>query len=215
MRSINEIPLFPLGLVLLPHMALPLHIFEERYKLMIQECLDQGMAFGIVYARDSNIERIGCTARVTDVLKRYEDGRMDILTKGERRFLITSLDETRPYLQAAVRYLEDDTEPPEQDLLRLGAGALALFKELNRLLGSAFTADPSPGLDVAQVSFLVAGHEVFVPDERQELLVLTSPASRLEKVIELLRRKIETLKAQQEIRRIIGGNGKARDGVRV
>jgi Lon protease-like protein len=213
MGSVDHIPLFPLGLVLLPHMALPLHIFEERYKLMIRECLDQGKAFGIVHVRDSNIERIGCTARITDVLKRYEDGRMDILTKGERRFLITSLDETRPYLRAAVRYIEDDTEPLEQDSLRLGAGAVALLKDLNRLLGRAAGAGPPPSLDLADLSFFVAGHEAFVPDERQELLGSTSPAARLEKVIDLLRKKIETLKAQQEIRRIIGGNGKVRDRV--
>jgi Lon protease-like protein len=80
----NRIPLFPLGLVLLPGMALPLHIFEERYKQMISECLAARTSFGIIWFDGQSIHSVGCTARVIKVLHRYEDGRMDILTKGER-----------------------------------------------------------------------------------------------------------------------------------
>jgi Lon protease-like protein len=77
------IPLFPLGVVLLPEMILPLHIFEERYKTMIGQCLDQDEEFGIVYFNGKKMEEVGCTARILKVLKRYDDGRMDICHFGQ------------------------------------------------------------------------------------------------------------------------------------
>ena len=77
---LSKIPLFPLGLVLLPKMNLPLHIFEERYKLMISECLADSRPFGILYFDGDSIHSSGCTARITEVVERYDDGRMDILT---------------------------------------------------------------------------------------------------------------------------------------
>ena len=83
MQSGIKIPLFPLGLVLLPQMPLPLHIFEERYKLMIGECLEKNEEFGIVYFNGTDIQAIGCTASIHKVVKRYNDGRLDILTRGD------------------------------------------------------------------------------------------------------------------------------------
>jgi ATP-dependent Lon protease len=80
------IPVFPLGVVLLPQMKMPLHIFEKRYKVMINGCIDQEKPFGIVYFDGKQIQKIGCAASITKVLKRYGDGRMDILTIGEKRF---------------------------------------------------------------------------------------------------------------------------------
>lgn len=210
MRSDNILPIFPLGVVLLPHMPMPLHIFEERYKVMITECLDQRQDFGLIYVKESKIQRIGCSARITDVIKRYEDGRMDILTVGGNRFLITSIDETRPFLQGAVLYFDDEIEEPEQDLLELGIRALELLKNMNRLAGSDTEGVPPEGADLSLLSFFIAGHEGFSFDERQELLEMTSPAARIEREIELLDRKIEILNAREEIRRITGGNGKMR-----
>ena len=94
-----KIPLFPLGVVLLPGMRLPLHIFEERYKLMISECLADGRPFGLVYFDGDSIHAIGCTARVTEVIKRYDDGRMDIITRGERRFVVEEFIEEKTYME--------------------------------------------------------------------------------------------------------------------
>ena len=91
MLSETVIPLFSLGLVLLPQMPLPLHIFEERYKLMIGECIGSNTAFGIVYFNGSDIQTIGCTATILKVLKRYSDGCLDILTHGENRFAIKDM----------------------------------------------------------------------------------------------------------------------------
>jgi Lon protease-like protein len=105
-----RIPLFPLNTVLFPGTALPLHIFEERYREMIGECVAQNRVFGVVRAEGDSLAIIGCTARVVRVLEQYPDGRMDILCEGEERFEIEGLDESRIYLQADVDFFDDDGE---------------------------------------------------------------------------------------------------------
>ena len=107
MNSNITIPLFPLGVVLVPDSQLPLHIFEERYKLMINMCLDEKKVFGIVYFNGNEVSNIGCTARILKVQKRYADGRMDIITCGDRRFLIHELIDEKAYLQAGIEYFDD------------------------------------------------------------------------------------------------------------
>src|SRR5215472_15538956 len=98
------LPLFPLDLVLFPHTPVPLHIFEPRYKELIGECLEQRTPFGIVRAKDDGIAEIGCTAEILDVAKRYDDGRMDIVCEGRRRFEVMQVNEDRSFLQAEVSY---------------------------------------------------------------------------------------------------------------
>ena len=208
MRSDSYLPLFPLGVVLVPHMPMPLHIFEERYKLMVTECLEQGQEFGLIHVRESKLQRIGCSARITDVLNRYEDGRMDILTVGVNRFLLTSIDESRPFLQGAVLYFEDEIEKPEPEPLRQSLRAFYLLKMLSRLGGSDTDIAPPAGADLSLLSFFIARHEGFNFDEKQELLEMTSPAARIEKEIEWLEKKIDILHAQEEVRKITGGNGR-------
>lgn len=211
MNSAIDMPLFPLGVVLLPQMPMPLHIFEERYKLMIKECLEQELEFGVVYWKDSGIRRIGCSARITDLLRRYEDGRLDILTVGTQRFLITSLDESRHFLRASVQYFEDDAQKPEAHVLQRSMKALELLEAFNRLAGSEENPAPPLRADVSLLSFFIAGHDAFTLDEKQELLELLSPAARIEKEIEWLSKKMENLRTRKEIRRITGGNGKVRN----
>jgi Lon protease-like protein len=105
-----RIPLFPLNTVLFPGTALPLHIFEERYREMIGECVAQDRVFGVVRAEGDSLAIVGCTARVVRVLERYPDGRMNILCEGEQRFEIEGLDESRTFLQADVDFFDDDGE---------------------------------------------------------------------------------------------------------
>lgn len=105
---IMRIPLFPLDTVLFPGAALPLHIFEDRYREMVGECLAQKKAFGVVRADGEQMSIVGCTARIVRMVRRYDDGRMDILCEGERRFEIEGLDESRGFLQADVEFFEDD-----------------------------------------------------------------------------------------------------------
>jgi Lon protease-like protein len=103
-----RIPLFPLDTVLFPGAALPLHIFEDRYREMIGECLARETEFGVVRGEPDRLAVIGCTAKIVRVLERFADGRMDILCEGARRFEIEGLDDSRSFLQADVEFFEDE-----------------------------------------------------------------------------------------------------------
>lgn len=128
------LPLFPLQLVVFPGSAIPLHIFEDRYKEMVGEAEAAGTEFGIVLAKDGGIVNTGCTVIVETVLKRYPDGRFDVLTRGRRRFLIRSLDQEKEYLRGEVEYFnDDDTESAPLDLRRQ---AIAAFREMREALSS-------------------------------------------------------------------------------
>jgi Lon protease-like protein len=129
--SIMRIPLFPLNTVLFPGTALPLHIFEGRYREMIGECLAQDRVFGVVRAEGESLAIIGCTARVVRVLERFPDGRMNVLCEGEQRFEIEGLDESRIFLQADVELFEDDdgegsTRPQREECAALHFATLHL-----------------------------------------------------------------------------------------
>jgi Lon protease-like protein len=154
------IPLFPLGLVVFPGNAIPLHIFEDRYKEMVGEAEAAGTEFGIVLAREGGIVNAGCTVSVETVLQRYPDGRFDVMTRGQRRFGIAALNQEKPYLRGEVEYFDDeDTEPPPQALRQK---ALHAFEQMRRALANAAqdAADQEdgerPDLNNPRLSFQLA-----------------------------------------------------------
>lgn len=106
----KRIPLFPLDVVLFPGAALPLHIFEPRYKLMIRRCLNMKIQFGVVLAQKNGMATVGCTAAIVSVVKQYPDGKMDILTRGETPFQIKEVFEDQPYFEAAIECLADSAD---------------------------------------------------------------------------------------------------------
>ena len=110
----DRIPLFPLNVVLFPGEELPLHIFEPRYRRMVRECLDGRSPFGLLLAMDDGVTHVGCTAEILEVVKRYPDGRMDIITVGRDPFRIVELFTEDPLLEGQVDYLEDRDAPVEQ-----------------------------------------------------------------------------------------------------
>ena len=146
------IPLFPLQLVVFPRVHLPLHIFEDRYKQMVGDAIRDGSEFGIVLAKEDGILSSGCTVKVEKVLEMYPDGRMDILTRGQRRFEIVSLNEEKDYLQAEVAYFDDDDLAPVAAELR--DQALDNYRALSLLASARGHSDPD--LEDRQVSFQVA-----------------------------------------------------------
>jgi Lon protease-like protein len=109
-----RIPLFPLDVVLFPSMPLPLHIFEPRYKTMVGRCLDEGIEFGMVFAENRSVARIGCTAEITRTIKKYADGRLDILTEGRAAFRIVEMLNEKEYYEAVVDYLPEDVTPQDR-----------------------------------------------------------------------------------------------------
>jgi Lon protease-like protein len=201
------IPLFPLGLVLMPQLLLPLHIFEDRYKLMISECLNAHKEFGIVFFNGNEICNIGCTTRILRVLKRYDDGRMDIGTKGDKRFIIHELHEEKPYLQARVEYFDDVIEPEKDELRGLAQKGISLLKQLDKLSHNQDTYRDVDIGDLKSISFLIAGSEGFTYEEKQKFLEMTSTYQRLNKAVASLENLIQRMKLTAKIKKIIEGNG--------
>jgi Lon protease-like protein len=145
------LPLFPLGVVLLPHNRLPLHIFEPRYREMIGEAIRDGSEFGVVLATEKGVVNLGCTARVERVTRQHADGRFDIVSVGVRRFEIVLLNEEKDYLRAAVQFFDDDDPGPAPIAAR--EQALAAFQALKGIEGLEIeTPDP----DTPQLSFHLA-----------------------------------------------------------
>lgn len=108
-----RIPLFPLEVVLLPGMPVPLHIFEPRYKTMVGRCLKEKIEFGIVLAQHHSAVSIGCTAEIVRKVRDYSDGRMDIIVEGRAIFRIIDLLDEKEYYEAVVDYLPEDATPQD------------------------------------------------------------------------------------------------------
>jgi Lon protease-like protein len=204
------LPLFPLHVVLFPDESLPLHIFEERYKQMIGECLESAKLspedgeFGVICAREGKLESAGCTARIKDVIRRYDDGRLDILTRGHRRFEIGTIDNERPYLQGAVTFFEDDDfEPlPEAETER----GLSLFRELLKRLPSA-TSPAEVRSHTGQISFRMAAALPIGLEFKQQLLALRSELGRMRLLADLMTKLIPALDQRESARSKASGNG--------
>ena len=173
------LPIFPLELVLLPGVPLPLHIFEPRYKEMIAECLEQKKPFGVVRASSDGVAEIGCTAEIMSVTKKYDDGRMDILTRGVERFEVIDVNEDRSFLQAEIAVVQDEDES-SKPATEMVTQAVRLHAEIAKLAG----AEPSgPGEHAGNLSFLLAGSLPLDLDFKQSLLSTLSEAKRLEAVV--------------------------------
>lgn len=205
--SQNTIPLFPLGLVLMPQMPLPLHIFEERYKLMIGECLSENKEFGIVYFNGSDIQTVGCTASIESVLKRYDDGRLDILTRGMTRFVIKEMYDQKLYLEAEVTFFADEFEQDKESCKALADKGMGLLEQFSGISDMQDEYHFLEDLDFQSISFFIAGCEGFSYEEKQQFLEMSSTHERLKKSVGSLEKIIARTKITAEIHRIIGGNG--------
>ena len=171
------LPIFPLELVLLPGVPLPLHIFEPRYKEMIAECLAQKKPFGVVRASPDGVADIGCTAEIMSVTKKYDDGRMDILTRGVERFEVIQVNEARSFLQAEISVVEDEPGKPATEMV---TQAVRLHAEIAKLAGTELSGPDEHG---GNLSFLLAGSLPLDLDFKQNLLSTLSEAKRLEAVV--------------------------------
>ena len=190
------LPIFPLELVLLPGVPLPLHIFEPRYKEMIAECLEQKKPFGVVRASSEGVADIGCTAEITSVTKKYDDGRMDILTRGVERFEVIEVNEERSFLQAEISVVQDEDEP-EKPAAQMVAQAMRLHAEIAKLAG---TEPSGPDEHAANLSFLLAGSLPLDLDFKQNLLSTLSEAKRLEAVVSYLETVLPGLRRASKAR---------------
>jgi ATP-dependent Lon protease len=204
----DRIPLFPLNVVLLPGATLPLHIFEPRYRQMVRRCVDEKSEFGILLGLPKGIVRVGCTAQVTEVLKRYDDGRMDIITVGRSPFRITKLINADAYAKDAL--LEGDVDLLDDRDARVDA---RMRSELSRLYEVCHTLvfDDYPKNIEAEapeyLSFVVAATLPLDLMWKQQVLELRSEADRQERLVGYLREWAPHLQKQEKSRARAGGSG--------
>jgi Lon protease-like protein len=194
------LPLFPLDVVLFPGMEMPLHIFEPRYKEMIGECLEEKKQFGVVRVRENALAEIGCTAEITALVKKYDDGRMDIATIGRRRFEIVEVKSERIFLQADVLFVDDEPSTPSPENI---ARALELHAQVVGALGEEADAEA----DSPQLSYDMAGALPIDLEFKQTLLGVRSEAERLEGLIEFYEAILPKLEKGARRRQKAGGNG--------
>lgn len=176
----NELGLFPLGIVLLPTERLPLHIFEDRYKELVEECLEQDAEFGLVYADSDGIREVGTRARVAEVLTRFEDGRLNILVEGGERFQVEELTDGRSFHTAQVSPVADAEDAADDAAIE---DAMRVFGVLRDVTGSE--VEP-PDQASPQLSFALAGKVELAAGEKLMLLRELSERRRIELVQELL-----------------------------
>jgi Lon protease-like protein len=203
--TLIRIPLFPLPLVLFPHAILPLHIFEPRYKQMIRECIDAESKFGVILAGDRGIAKVGCTAEVTEVTRQFDDGRMDIQVEGRGAFEIESVVEEKPYYEANVRMLEDDTDAKNA---AIPENLLELYARCHILLFGGepeeFDRDNNESL-----AFAIAEDLPLDVEDKQTILALRDENERLARLVPMLNQLIPQAEVRYRMRRKAGGNGHA------
>ncbi|PYT01496.1 MAG: ATP-dependent protease [Acidobacteria bacterium] len=215
--GINELPLFPLQLVLLPNEVLPLHIFEPRYRQMLDDIELRRNLFGIAYFDEDGgitgrppVGSVGCAAEIREK-SLLPDGRSNIVTAGVIRFRVLEyLDTGTPYLTCAVEFFEDDLENPD-DLEPIADEVFDLFERIAKaafkLSGSRGTFPEIPRTDPERLSFLVTAAFNLDDDVKTKLAEITSTKERLTKLRSLLLQAVDKMEANAEIIKAAQTNG--------
>ena len=205
-RLCSDFPLFPLGIVALPGELIPLHIFEERYKTMINECLESEHEFGIVWLSDDGLREVGCACAIDRVLERMDDGRLNLLVRGTRPIRVLERLGHLPYPAGVIEFVEDREDPPDPDL------ATAAHEAYAELVKRATDRDPDAE-ELAQMSaYAMAATVDFGLDAKQGLLDMRSENARLRLVTRLFRAAIKRLELVDRVQERAQSNGKVRFG---
>src|SRR4051794_8774415 len=198
--GVEEIGLFPLGLVLLPSERIPLHIFEPRYRELIGDCIEQDLEFALVFADEGGVRETGTRAHVAAILERLDDGRLNVLVEGGRRFVVERLTEGRSFMTAQVDEVDDE---PGDVAAETRVAAVGAFRALAALAGAEAELDESS----PYLSFELAAQVELAADEKQFLLESRSEQERLERVAELLDEARRALIATRELGDVAKKNG--------
>jgi len=210
-EQLAEFPLFPLGMVALPREGVPLHIFEQRYRVMIERCLQaqaasEGGEFGIVWLAEEELKGIGCACEIERVLERMDDGRLNILARGTRPFRLLERQDHLPYPAGVVEFLEEEAEQLDE---QAAGGARELYRELVRQATDRDLGEE----DLEELdSYGMAANVEFGTDAKQELLELRSENARLALLSMLLEAAIERLESVERAQARARSNGKVRFG---
>jgi Lon protease-like protein len=205
-EPVSDFPLFPLGIVALPEEVIPLHIFEERYKTMMNECLDEEREFGIVWLSDDGLRDIGCACRIEQVLERMDDGRMNLLARGTRPIRVLERQGHLAYPAGVIEYVEDRDDAIDPELL---ASARAAYAELVK---RATDREPTAEELADMSAYGMAATVDFGLDAKQGLLDLRSENARLRLVARLFRAAMKRLDFVDRAQARARSNGKVRLG---
>jgi Lon protease-like protein len=202
----HHFPLFPLGLVALPSEQIRLHIFEERYRTMINECLEHDREFGIVWFSDEELKPAGCACEIERVLERMEDGRLNILARATRPFRLLEREDTLAYPAGTVEFVGDSDEAPED------AAAEPAREAYSALVLAATDDEPDPELLAQMSAYEMAATVEFGLEAKQRLLELRSENARLRLLARLLRAALKRLDFVDRAQARARSNGKVRFG---
>lgn len=199
---VQDFPLFPLGMVALPTESVPLHVFEERFRIMIEECLEGESEFGIVWLSDEELKPVGCACEIERVLNREDDGRFTIVVRGTRAFRLLERQEDLPYPAGIVEFLSEQEEPSDEDLAHEA-------RELYADLVEAATDRTLSEEELAILSaYSMAATVDFGTDAKQELLELRSENARLRLLTLLFRAAIKQVELSERAQVRAHSNGK-------
>lgn len=208
----RSLPLFPLGIVALPTESVPLHIFEERYRRMVEQCLHAQeigsgeREFGIVWLSEEELKPVGCACEIERVVERMEDGRLNIVARGTRPFRLLRRQDDLPYPAGMVEFLAETAEEPD-------AHAADEARELYRDLVLAATDRELGAAELLELdSYRMAATVEFNEDAKQQLLELRSENARLRLLTLLLRAAIDRLDLIERAQVRALSNGKVRFG---
>ncbi|HXD55188.1 MAG TPA: LON peptidase substrate-binding domain-containing protein [Solirubrobacteraceae bacterium] len=203
---VRDFPLFPLGIVALPTESVPLHIFEDRYRRMIEHCLEDGLEFGIVWLSDEELKQTGCACGIERVVERMDDGRLNILARGTRPFVLLERQDELAYPAGVVLFPEDEPQEPDEEA---ATAARELYAEL---VMQATDRELTPEELASMDSYRMAGTVEFESEEKQELLELRSENDRLRRLAKLLGTALERLELLERAQVRAQSNGKVRFG---
>jgi Lon protease-like protein len=203
-RPVREFPLFLLPTVALPGELIPLHVFEERYKTMVEDCLEGEQQFGILWLSDDGLREVGCAVQIEKLLERLDDGRMNVLVRGTRPFRVLERQSHLPYPAGVVEFVQDRSEDPDPTLLE---GAHEAYAELVQRATDR-TPEESELRDMS--AYAMAATVDFGLDAKQGLLDLRSEKARLRLVTRLFRAAMKRLDLVERAEERARSNGKVR-----
>ena len=206
MAKIQTIPLFPLELVLYPGERLPLHIFEQRYKDMIAFCLEKDAHFGVVFRHEGKMAQIGCTARVEEVERNYEDGRLDIVVVGEKRFRWKEVLQEQAYLTSRIEFV---VEPKEPTKVELRERVITQHMRLLELAGRKIR--PYLYQQETGLSYFIAHNSGLNADQKQKVLELLTENERNNYLVSHLEALLPRVEQFEDVRRRVQSNGHFKD----
>jgi len=204
-QEILRFPLFPLGLVLLPGELVPLHIFEDRYKQMIGECLDEEREFGILWLADDELKDVGCAARIARVLERFDDGRLNILAEGTTPFRMERRIGDLAYPAGDVVLLDDEPDTDAEALERARATYADLVEEVT-------DSRPEPETLAELGAYGMAATVDINAAAKQNLLELRSEPARLEELEGLFGEALRRIRTAARVAEQASGNGHLKPG---